>query len=122
MDSFNNREGQHKGCFKFQRMWVKNNQFLQLVENCWNQPLVGDPLFVFAEKLKRLRKTLIAWNRTQFGQLGVNIQKAEALFLDAKLKVEVDNSEEAKEQLNQATNQLHHLLECEEIFWGKGQR
>lgn len=57
--------------------------------------MAGEAMYVFAEKLKRLGKTLIVWNKCQFGQLGQNILQAEVAVKVDELCLEVDDSNEA---------------------------
>ncbi|KAM7521492.1 hypothetical protein LguiA_011394 [Lonicera macranthoides] len=96
-----------RGCFKFQNMWVKHFQFKLVVERCWKAPLVGDPLYTFAGKLKRLKKSLVKWNKNQFGRVDQNIIDAENAILDAELKLTVDDALEAREQLDLASARLN---------------
>ena len=40
------------GCFKFQQMWIKHSQFLDVVRQNWEILVHGDVVSQFAEKLK----------------------------------------------------------------------
>ncbi|XP_026399016.1 uncharacterized protein LOC113294854 [Papaver somniferum] len=63
--------------FKFQKMWLSHPGFMDLVSNCWNEDIVGDPAFVLLQKLKRLKNILRDWNWNMFGNVHVKIKEAE---------------------------------------------
>ncbi|XP_026439650.1 uncharacterized protein LOC113338440 [Papaver somniferum] len=63
--------------FKFQTMWTTHPEFLKLVLDSWNEILLGNPIFVFMNKLKRLKKILKLWNWEVFDDIYVKLKKAE---------------------------------------------
>ncbi|XP_026420089.1 uncharacterized protein LOC113316073 [Papaver somniferum] len=44
--------------FRFQQMWLTHPSFLQVVIDSWNEDLASNPIFMFMNKLKRLKKIL----------------------------------------------------------------
>ncbi|XP_026378768.1 uncharacterized protein LOC113273230 [Papaver somniferum] len=62
---------------KFQKMWLSHPGFMDLVSNCWNEEVVGDPSFVLLQKLKKLKNILRDWNWNVFGNVNVKIKEAE---------------------------------------------
>ena len=42
--------------FRFNSMWAKRDEFLQIVADSWAHPVTGSPFFVWEEKLRRLKK------------------------------------------------------------------
>lgn len=54
LGGFGNAIG-HKGCFKFQSMWLHYHDFMEVVRKCWDEPIEGNPFFVFAAKFSRLK-------------------------------------------------------------------
>lgn len=70
VEKFSDNHGGHKGCFKFQQMWIKHHSFLEVVQQkCWDEPIHGDVHSKFANKLKRLKQVLISWNKEAFGNI-----------------------------------------------------
>lgn len=50
-------------------MWVDHQDFFTIVAHDWARVVIGPPGMVLHTKLKRLRKTLNAWNWTSFGNI-----------------------------------------------------
>lgn len=44
--------------FRFQQMWLTHGQFMEVVQNCWTEYVVGDPAFVFQTKIKIMKKSI----------------------------------------------------------------
>ena len=68
-------------------MWLKTDGFKDMIHSWWNRySFSGTPNFVLAKKLKALKKDIIQWNCSEFGN--VDRQKKELLealkLLDAK--------------------------------------
>lgn len=106
-----------KGCSKFQAMWIKHHSFVQVVQESWNESMAGNPMFVFASKLGRLKMVLAGWNKEHFGRIEHNLLQAEAKLNDAEIREQVDITPEAVLAVEHAKNHLNHLLDCEEAFW-----
>ncbi|QHO41005.1 Reverse transcriptase [Arachis hypogaea] len=45
--------------FKFQERWYWNAEVKAIVEESWKIEIVGSPMFIFAQKLKRCRHSLV---------------------------------------------------------------
>ena len=76
-----------KSPFRFENMWLKTDGFKDRVHSWWNRySFSRTPSFVLAKKLKALKKDIIQWNHTKFGNVGRwKKELLEALkFLDAK--------------------------------------
>ncbi|XP_026399197.1 uncharacterized protein LOC113295052 [Papaver somniferum] len=67
----------------FQKMWLSHPNFLQVVDDCWAEPIVGDPAFQFLQKLKVLNKVLNEWNWNVFGNVQTKIKEAEIKVKEA---------------------------------------
>ncbi|KAH0769974.1 hypothetical protein KY290_013955 [Solanum tuberosum] len=52
--------------FKFLNIWIEHTEFLEIVKHSWNEEVVGNPLFVLHQKIKRTCKTLSSWSRQAF--------------------------------------------------------
>lgn len=95
---------------------LNHDSFVGTVKNSWAESCLGNPFFLFVEKLKRLKKTVIRWNKTQFGGIFQNIRQAENVVADAEVGCEIDDSLVALENLNVVRDKLNHLSHHEEVF------
>ena len=50
--------------FRFSPLWVKEPDFMQLVKDCWSQPVKGSPFFVWEENIRRVKGALKRWAKT----------------------------------------------------------
>ncbi|XP_035551728.1 uncharacterized protein LOC118349893 [Juglans regia] len=63
--------------FRFQNMWTSHGDFKRCVEEVWKLPTTSVGLFRLAEKLKKTKIALRAWNIQVFGHVGQNIKELE---------------------------------------------
>ncbi|XP_026447948.1 uncharacterized protein LOC113348402 [Papaver somniferum] len=63
--------------WKFQKMWIDPPSFLSEVKKVWTENIIGDPSFIFMQKLKKLKKFLSEWNWSVFGNINTKIKEAE---------------------------------------------
>eukprot|EP00253_Pinus_taeda_P019942 PITA_19942 len=50
--------------FRFSPLWVKEQDFMQTLKECWNQPVKGSPFYIWEEKLRRVKGVLKRWAKT----------------------------------------------------------
>ena len=50
--------------FKFNPQWANQTDFISIVVDSWSHPVTGSPFYVWEEKLKRLKKILKSWAKT----------------------------------------------------------
>lgn len=56
--------------FKFENMWIRDDNFLNLLEKWWSSSIFsGSKMFIVASKLKLIKRKLLEWNRTNFGNI-----------------------------------------------------
>ncbi|XP_042519205.1 uncharacterized protein LOC122092989 [Macadamia integrifolia] len=55
-----------KWAFRFHKFWTKNDSFLGMVADAWDQRIVGSPVYVFTQKLKILKPLIHSWARITF--------------------------------------------------------
>lgn len=79
--------------------------------------IIRTPLRMFAAKLKRLKATLIAWNRDHFGNVFKKVVEVENKLKEVEIKAETDSSNQTIEEFNSAKLNLNQILDCEEKFW-----
>ncbi|KAJ0088691.1 hypothetical protein Patl1_32423 [Pistacia atlantica] len=82
--------------FRFQNMWVTHTDFRRWVEEVWKEPTTFVGLRRLAEKLKKTKLALRAWNRKVFGHVGQNIKELEERLevLDSHLQGGYDEEAE----------------------------
>ncbi|XP_071906091.1 uncharacterized protein [Coffea arabica] len=103
--------------FKFLNFWTGREDFLPMVQDSWGQPCPGSPLHVLCCKLKRLRSAIQAWNREAFGDIFQTVRQQEEEVRLAELRVESDESVDARVNLHLAQGRLRAALRVEEMFW-----
>ncbi|XP_026377624.1 uncharacterized protein LOC113271914 [Papaver somniferum] len=76
--------------FKFQKMWISHPSFLQLVTDAWKEVFVGNPIFIFMNKLKFLKNILKKWNWEVFGNIQVKLKEAEKKVFETNALSDAD--------------------------------
>ncbi|PKA46662.1 hypothetical protein AXF42_Ash021651 [Apostasia shenzhenica] len=104
--------------FRFRNMWANHRDFMQLVQDSWNEPVTSScPLLILHLKLIRLRKNLSTWNRNHFGNVFDNIKKLKETV--KQLEDKFDNTHDGEDKIawNVAKAELQFWYNCEETFW-----
>ncbi|KAL8542948.1 hypothetical protein ACS0TY_003720 [Phlomoides rotata] len=60
------RRGQKKRLFRFEKMWLENDQCTSMVELGWDQ---NNPLLSLADRTKRCGERLYKWDKEVFGNI-----------------------------------------------------
>lgn len=68
--------------FKFENLWLKENQCHDIVNYHWRHPLHGSPAFQMVSKLKGISHSLTSWNKIHFGNIPSKIKELEAKLHD----------------------------------------
>jgi hypothetical protein len=63
--------------FRFMKMWLLHDDCKRIVNETWNETVVGTPMFVLSQKLKALKLKLKDWNHNIFGNVHVIVKEAE---------------------------------------------
>ncbi|XP_019435172.1 PREDICTED: uncharacterized protein LOC109341683 [Lupinus angustifolius] len=109
--------------FRFQKMWMKHPDCLRVIHEVWNEEIVGCPMFIVAEKLKKLKAKLKIWNWTVFGNIHLKVQ--EALSHVEHIQSCINNEGPSEELLDQDGNaqlNLLKVLSMEDDFWKEKSR
>jgi hypothetical protein len=85
-------------------MWISHPDCANVIQHSWNVNVVGCPMNVLSEKLKRLKNDIKAWNKNVFGYIHENVKLS-------RLKVD-----EIQALLVAQVN-LEQALHMEELFW-----
>ncbi|KAL4204786.1 hypothetical protein AMTRI_Chr01g111530 [Amborella trichopoda] len=98
--------------FHLQRFWTNHKDFSEVVSQSWNTPVNGTPVFIVANKLKRLKADPNIWAKSTFPQLN-NLVKS--------ITIELEDIQETIENL-EAKTKLHNALGIQEKLWAAKSR
>ncbi|XP_026459483.1 uncharacterized protein LOC113360158 [Papaver somniferum] len=62
--------------FKFYNFMTEEPDFLNLVREVWEEPVRGNPMFVFITKLKKVKSRIIQWKRERFKNIPALVEIA----------------------------------------------
>jgi len=82
------------------------------------EPLVGCPMFILSQKLKRLKIALKEWNKNTFGDIHVKVKDDETHL--NHIQMQIDSNGSSSTLLNpqkQAQMNLDEALNMQEVFW-----
>lgn len=104
--------------FVFLNIWVQHDDFLLVVKDSWEAPVLGSPMFVLATKLNRLRKDLARWNKETFGNIFENLQDLEdkVLALEEALQ-QAPGDDAILMDYKRHMALLQRQIKIEEGFW-----
>lgn len=103
--------------FRFQNMWIRNEGFMEVVQNCWSRPIEAGGLLGLQVKLARVKKTLKQWNREVFGNIHNNLKKTEEKIATAQSDFETNPLSALRMVVNELIANYILLLKMEEDFW-----
>ncbi|XP_042518618.1 uncharacterized protein LOC122092373 [Macadamia integrifolia] len=109
--------------FWFQRSWADHENFKKIVKDSWDDWISGSALYVFSQKIKRLKVAMKEWARETFPN--VNLEKEEALkgLEDIQQEIEENgmNDQAFAREVDAKTRYLK-ALEVYEKFWAEKAR
>ncbi|XP_060200890.1 uncharacterized protein LOC132629180 [Lycium barbarum] len=100
--------------FKFLNCWVENPTFFDTVQSCWEISVVGDPMWCFHQKLKRLASNLSYWSRKEFGDIYAQVKDYEVKVKKAEEDLILDNCEENRSKLHRLNAEYIKFLKMEQ--------
>lgn len=109
----------HKSSFRYQAMWELHDNFMDMVQKCWEAPLVpySRGMYGLLFKLKRLKKELKIWNKEVFGNIFSQIKRIEEKAFCLEQEVDLRNDPEDVRNLEDVYRQHQELMNKEEHFW-----
>ena len=108
-----------QSAFKFENMWLKEEGFVERVQQWWNgYCFLDSPSFILAYKLKALKDYLKKWNKGEFGDLAFRKKCLlfELLGLDSREDLLGLLQEEQTRHI-QIKGDIAHFASLEEISW-----
>ena len=110
--------------FKFEKMWLEFEDFLDLIKQWWGEAqLTGFASYIVANKLKLVKEKLKKWNRVVFGD--IKTQKYNMLGIINSLDVKEESSGLTSVEIQQrrdAKEDWAKIILMEEISWRQNQR
>jgi hypothetical protein len=108
-----------KRSFKFDTIWLKNDEFLPKVESIWKQQVnSSDPIDVLNIKLKRFKKYFKGWGSNVFGHM--KKRKVEVLNELGMLEGKEENNTILPDEVVRRTAilvELYNVYAEEESYW-----
>ena len=90
---------------------------MQLVKDCWRQPVKGSPFFVWEENLRRVKGALKRWAKT-LSNPASKMKNIKASLASHQLQMEnAIVTEELLDQEAQLQQSLHKAFLAEEEYW-----
>lgn len=110
--------------FRFENMWMKDPNFLALIEQWWNEgSFEGSRLFCFVSKLKFIKRNLLEWNADHFRNIFVTKRELEAQLEDLNEKVITEGMSQAEYlKERELLADYEDILSKEEVFWKQKSR
>ncbi|GAA0184438.1 hypothetical protein LIER_31726 [Lithospermum erythrorhizon] len=102
-----------------QNMWIKHDNFMNVVTNNWRLPMGGDAMSILWHKLKRLKGCLKQWNKEEFGNIFSVVAQAEDQVLHCEQVLENSNTPADIEAFNNARANHLRCLALEEEYWSQ---
>lgn len=108
----------HKSNFKFLNHWSDHDSFLKIVQDSWDIPIMGSPMYILTQKLNRLKSSLKQFNATFFSNLSVRVKNARNSWHMAQANLDknpLDASSISRER--EAASSFFNLSKAEEAHY-----
>lgn len=114
---------QFASSFKFMRIWSSHPNCKSIVQDVWNDTIIGSPMVVLSQKLKNLNNKLKEWNKSVFGHVNANVQAAMPQLEGVQQQIDTDGySDLLMGQEKAAQVELEKALTFQEQYWQEKSR
>nr|XP_027098875.1 uncharacterized protein LOC113718155 [Coffea arabica] len=103
--------------FRFLNCWTSHQSFLEVIRHNWQVDFMGDPLYVLAAKLRKLKKVLREWSKHEFGDIFEMVKVAEQEVIQAENCFDEDPSVQHQICLSERRARLIQAQANEDSFW-----
>lgn len=103
--------------FGFLNFWINHKKFKEVVQQQWIMNVEGSPFFVVQQKMENLKRTLSNWSKKVYGNIFVKISTLEDVCRMKEQQLEVNPTEQNKEELAKSEEVLRKYYEIEEEYW-----
>ncbi|XP_060182548.1 uncharacterized protein LOC132612262 [Lycium barbarum] len=86
--------------FRFLNFWTEQEDFLEVVQNVWDENIPGNAMWRLHQKLKLLSKRLIDWSRITIGNVHDQTKEWEEKLQALEDLELIDNSDQVRKDLN----------------------
>lgn len=100
--------------FKFLNFWTEQPSFLEIVKEYWDRPTIGNPIWVFHQKMRRLSATLSSWSKAQFRDIHAKMKPYEERIKNAEKELITLNTDVARSYLHSLNAEYIRFLKLEE--------
>lgn len=108
------KKGKKKKLFRFESMWLSDVRCEQVVLEAWSEGLSSTSNFPIVWCLEECRTKLEAWNKTEFGHVGVKIAQLQKQLEWLELQ---SSSPNVNRKLKDTWVELNFWLEKENEMW-----
>ena len=97
-------------------MWLDHPSFLSLVKEVWQSShFYGNSIFVLASKLRTLKHQIRVWNKVEFGDVNVMVEKSfDDLHIIQREIASLGPSDDLLSRKSVASTQVHEALLLQE--------
>ncbi|XP_027155659.1 uncharacterized protein LOC113756041 [Coffea eugenioides] len=103
--------------FRFLNVWMRQDEFLPIIRESWDQSCPKSPMQILCHKLKRLRGAIQSWNKEVFGDIFQGVKKKEEEWWLAMVQMENDESEGARVVKQRRLQLVIHKVKNERGEW-----
>ncbi|KAF9598971.1 hypothetical protein IFM89_033316 [Coptis chinensis] len=104
--------------FRFRKIWLEHNQFMNFVKLSWCEPMRDGPIRLVMRKLKRLKGTLKAWHKATYWGTRDKIAQANKSLKDIQKQQEQEAFDVQLHLQEMETEKLiSNLMNTEATMW-----
>jgi len=99
-------------------MWTSHAECKTFISDCWNENVVGCPMFILNTKLKNLKHKLKIWNKQVFGNIHDYVNEAEKNLDNIHNQIQSSGHADDLHNLEKLAHlKLDDALNKQNIFW-----
>ncbi|KAJ6392569.1 hypothetical protein OIU84_026820 [Salix udensis] len=109
--------------FRFLNLWTDRDDFSDMVNGVWNQPVHGNPLYRFTTKLQIMRSTLRRYHNQTTSHISSRVADAKRKWIKGQLEMDArprDSQLQAQERI--LAENYNRLYKEEESFFKQRSR
>ncbi|XP_075083571.1 uncharacterized protein LOC142167306 [Nicotiana tabacum] len=103
--------------FRLLNFWIKHETFKDVVCQNWVADFIGDPLWMFKQKVRRVTIALSNWSKLTYGDIFKQLAIREDIVKIKEMLFEEEPTIDNKIVLQKAQAELKRYLSIEEQYW-----
>ena len=100
--------------FRFEAMWLKDDQCEDVVHSAWDRCLEGDAMGKMLTKVADCQNQLKLWDKSTFGNIRIELARKRKQLLKAKGE---SMGGRGHNRVKSLTNEIQKLMDKEEVTW-----